>query len=71
MRVKEDDMDILNDQVNIVPQPEAMYGYKLPGFSTTLALIPSKLPYNKAVVIVKLNNLKTSYGVRISWSGIH
>lgn len=66
-----DDMDMLNEQVNIVPQPEAMYGYKLPGFSTTLPLIPSKLPYNKAVVIVKLNNLKTSYGIRISWSGIH
>jgi hypothetical protein len=64
-----DDLDIMKETHY---QPDVNYDYiKSPGFSTSLPLFPTKLPHHKAVVIVKLNNLKTSYGVRISWSAVH
>ena len=64
-----DDIDFVKDEPAAT---DVVYDYvKSTGFTTTLQLAPSKLPCHKAVVIVKLNNLKTSYGVRISWSGMH
>ena len=67
-----DDLDMLKEPLHPL---ELGLGYdyasKSQGFSASLPLMPSRMPYNKAVVIVRLSNLKTSYGVRISWSGIH
>lgn len=70
MRLKEsfDDLEMMKEQghyseTNFDP-------IKPSGFSTTLPLIASKLPSGKAVVIVKLSNLKTSYAVRLSWSRV-
>ena len=69
LRVGFDDIDIMKEQTHY--QPDMNYDYiKSPGFSTSLSIFPSKLPHHKVVVIVKLNNLKTSYGVRISWSAV-
>ncbi len=65
-----DDLDMIKEHVN--PLELANYEYtKTPGFSASLPLLPSRLPFNKAVVVIKLNNLKTSYGVRISWTGVN
>ena len=41
-----------------------------PGFTTVLPLVSSKMPQKKAVVLVRLNNLKTNYGIRITWTGV-
>lgn len=68
MRLKEsfDDLEMMKEQSHY--SGSSYDSIRPSGFSTTLPLIASKMPNGKAVVMVKLNNLKTSYGVRISWS---
>jgi len=53
-------------------QPSAVHDHrKTAEFTTTVPLVVSKLPYQKAVVMVKLNNLKIDYGVKITWTGMN
>jgi len=73
MKMKEglydEDTQLMKDDAGVVA--EALYNpKKKSGLSMTVPLVLSKLPFQKAVVMVKLNNLKTSYGVKISWRGI-
>lgn len=75
MRLKDgfDDLDLLKEPINPLELGQiGSYDYasRSQGFSASLPLLASRMPYNKAVVIVRLNNLKTSYGVRISWTGM-
>lgn len=65
----DEDAQFMKDDAGVVAG--ALYGNKKKSeLSMTVPLVLSKLPFQKAVVMVKLNHLKTNYGVKISWRGI-